>query len=158
MPTPVSTSRPPPTQNTRRLRRPIVQQETPNDLHRQIQKTIPYPGHLTTSYHWHTTLSRPRVDPTLLPIANELTSQQANASRRVLNAANRALSYCAMYSNNQIVYHACDTTLHVFAHASYVCRSHSRSVAEAIFFLGNHNDPTRINGSSTSSLLSYLAS
>ncbi len=34
------------------------------------------------------------VDPTLLPIANELASQQANATRRILNAANRALSYC----------------------------------------------------------------
>ena len=37
--------------------------------------------------------------------------------------------------------------LHVFADASYLCRSHARSVAGAIFFLGNHNDPTRINGS-----------
>jgi hypothetical protein len=34
------------------------------------------------------------VDPTLLPIANELTSQQqANTIRRILNAANRALSF-----------------------------------------------------------------
>jgi hypothetical protein len=38
-------------------------------------------------------------------------------------------------------------TLHVFADASYLCRSHAWSVAGAIFFLGNHNDPTRINGS-----------
>jgi hypothetical protein len=37
--------------------------------------------------------------------------------------------------------------LHVFADVSYLCRSHTRSVAGAIFFLGNHNDPTRINGS-----------
>ncbi len=37
--------------------------------------------------------------------------------------------------------------LHVFADASYLCRSHARSVAGAIFFLGNHNDPTRISGS-----------
>jgi histone deacetylase 1/2 len=87
------------------------------------------------------------VDPTLLPIANELASQQANATRRILNAANRALSYCAAFSNNQIIYHACDMALHVFADASYLCRSHARSVAGAIFFLGNHNDPTRINGS-----------
>jgi hypothetical protein len=87
------------------------------------------------------------VDPTLLPIANELASQQANATRRILNAANRALSYCAAFNENHIVYHACDMALHVFADASYLCRSHSRSVAGAIFFLGNHNDPTRINGS-----------
>ncbi len=87
------------------------------------------------------------IDPALLPIANELASQHANATRRILNAANRALSYCAAYNNNQIVHHACDMALHVFADASYLCRSHSRSVAGAIFFLGNHNDPTRINGS-----------
>ena len=86
------------------------------------------------------------VDPTLLPIANELASQQANATRRILNAANRALSYCAAHSDNQIIYHACDMVLHAFADASYLCRSHARSVAGAIFFLGNHNDPTRING------------
>ena len=86
------------------------------------------------------------VDPTLLPIANELASQQANATRRILNAANRALSYCAAHSDNQITYHACDMVLHAFADASYLCRSHARSVAGAIFFLGNHNDPTRING------------
>ncbi len=58
------------------------------------------------------------VDPTLLPIANELASQQANATRRILSAANRALSYCTASSNNQIVYHACDMALHVFADAS----------------------------------------
>jgi hypothetical protein len=34
-----------------------------------------------------------------------------------------------------------------FADASYLCRSHSRSVAGAIFFLGNKHDPTKINGS-----------
>jgi hypothetical protein len=37
--------------------------------------------------------------------------------------------------------------LHAFADLSYLCRSHARSVAGAIFFLGNENDPTRINGS-----------
>jgi hypothetical protein len=61
------------------------------------------------------------VDPTLLLIANELASQQANATRRILNAANRALSYCAAFSNNQIVYHACDMALHVFADATTSC-------------------------------------
>jgi hypothetical protein len=37
--------------------------------------------------------------------------------------------------------------LHAFADASYLCRSHARSVAGAIFVLGNKIDPTRINGS-----------
>jgi hypothetical protein len=85
------------------------------------------------------------ADPTLLPIANELASQQANATRRILTAANHALSYCAAFIINHIVYHACDMALHAFADASYLCRSHSRSIARAIFFLGNHNDPAYQN-------------
>ncbi len=78
---------------------------------------------------------------------NELASQQVQPTQRILKAANRALSYCVTRHQNALVYHACDMTLHAFADASYLCRSHSRSVAGAIFFLGNHNDPTRINGS-----------
>jgi hypothetical protein len=87
------------------------------------------------------------VDPTLLTISNELASQQSQPTQRILKAANRALSYCVTRHQNALVYHACDMTLHAFADASYLCRSHSRSVAGAIFFLGNKNDPTRINGS-----------
>jgi hypothetical protein len=87
------------------------------------------------------------VDPTLLTISNELASQQAQLTQRILKAANRALSYCSANHQNALLYHACDMTLHVFADASYLCRSHARSVAGAIFFLGNQSDPTRNNGS-----------
>ncbi len=45
------------------------------------------------------------VDPTLQPIANELASQQANATRRILNAANRALSYCAAHRTRSPMRH-----------------------------------------------------
>jgi hypothetical protein len=99
------------------------------------------------------------VDPILLPIANEVAAQQANATRHILNATNRALSYCVAHSDNKIIYHACDMVLHVFADASYyLCRSHARSVAGAIFFLGNHSDLTRINGSIHvfSSIIPYI--
>jgi hypothetical protein len=88
------------------------------------------------------------VDPTLLlTIANELASQQAQPTQRVLKAANRVLSYSSANHHNALIHHACDMALHTFADASYLCRSHARSVAGAIFFLGNKNDPTRINGS-----------
>jgi hypothetical protein len=88
------------------------------------------------------------VDPTLLNIANELASQQAQPTQRVLKAANRVLSYCSANHHNALIYHACDMALHAFADASsYLCRPHARSVAGAIYFLGNKNDPTRINGS-----------
>jgi hypothetical protein len=86
------------------------------------------------------------VDPTLLPIANEIASQQAVPTQAVLKAANRVLSYCAAHLNNAITYHACDMILHVFADASYLSRSHARSVAGAYLFLSNHLQPTKING------------
>ena len=86
------------------------------------------------------------VDPTLLPVANELASQQANPTLKVQQAANRFLSYCSAQRDNQITYHACDMALHIHVDASYLSRSHARSVAGAIFFLGNYSQPTRING------------
>jgi hypothetical protein len=55
------------------------------------------------------------VDPTLLPIANELASQQATPTTKALTAANRALSYCAGHMGSSITYNACDMIL--FGHA-----------------------------------------
>jgi hypothetical protein len=46
------------------------------------------------------------VDPTLLPIANELASQQANPTTKALIAANQALSYCAGHMTNSNTYNA----------------------------------------------------
>jgi hypothetical protein len=86
------------------------------------------------------------LDPTLLPIANELASQQAAPTQAVLQAANRLLSYCAAHLDKTITYHACDMILHVFVDASYLSRSHARSVAGAILFLGDLLQPTKING------------
>ena len=89
------------------------------------------------------------VDPSLLPIANELASKQARPTIQVMRAANRALSYCAGHSNMCITYYACDMCLIVFVDASYLSRSEARSVVGCIFFLGNHAEPTRINGTIT---------
>jgi hypothetical protein len=44
------------------------------------------------------------VDPTLLTISNELASQQAQPTQRILKAANRALSYCVTRHQNALVY------------------------------------------------------
>ena len=46
------------------------------------------------------------VDPTLLTISNELASQQAQPTQRILKAANRALSYCVTRHQHALVYHA----------------------------------------------------
>jgi hypothetical protein len=43
-------------------------------------------------------------------------------------------------------YHACDMILIVYVDASYFSRSMARSVVGCIFFMGNRNQPTRING------------
>ena len=86
------------------------------------------------------------VDPSLLPISNELASKQAQPTTAVMNAANRALSYCAGRPNMATTYHACDMILIVYVDASYLSRSMARSVVGCIFFMGNRNQPTRING------------
>ncbi len=71
------------------------------------------------------------VDPSLLPVANEIASQQAAPTQAVLKAANRLLSYCAAHRNGSITFHACDMCLHGFSDASYLSRSYARSVAGA---------------------------
>jgi hypothetical protein len=87
------------------------------------------------------------VDPTLLPIANELASQQATPTTKVLTAANRPLSYCAGHMENSITYNACDMILFGDVDASYLSRSHDRYVAGDVYFLGDRHKPLKINGS-----------
>jgi hypothetical protein len=86
------------------------------------------------------------VDPSLLPIANEIASQQANPTQKVMTAANRALSYASARRDNCITYYACDMHLFLHVDASYLSRSHARSVVGGYFFLGNENQPLNING------------
>ena len=86
------------------------------------------------------------VDPTLLTIANELASQQASPTVRVLKATNRALSYAAGNSSHCTIFHSCDMILHGHVDASYLSRSYARSVAGAYLFLGDHHQPLKING------------
>ncbi len=86
------------------------------------------------------------MDPSLLPIANEIASQQANPTQKVLTAANRALSYASARRNNCITYYACDMYLFLHVDASYLSRSHARSVVGGYFFLGNEKQPLNING------------
>jgi hypothetical protein len=88
------------------------------------------------------------VDPSLLPIANELTSKQSQPTAAFMHAANRALSYCAGRPNMATTFHECGMILIVYVDASYLSlsRSNARSVVGCIFFLGNQNQSTRVNG------------
>jgi hypothetical protein len=87
------------------------------------------------------------VDPTGLPTVTELASLQAHATEHTETAVNRLLSYFYSYPNNRLVLTACDMVLYIQSDASYLSRPNSRSVAGGIFYLGNINDPTKINGS-----------
>jgi hypothetical protein len=86
------------------------------------------------------------VHPSLFPIANEIASQQANPTQKILTAANRALSYASARRNNCTTYYACDMHLFLHVDTSYLSRSHARSVVGGYFFLGNEKQPLNING------------
>lgn len=87
------------------------------------------------------------VDVTILPAVTHLASLQSQPTQNVLLAAHRLLAYCSRYPNNALRYHACDMILHVQSDASYLSRPQARSVAGALFYLGNTDQPTHINGS-----------
>ena len=87
------------------------------------------------------------VDVTILPAVTHLSSLQAHPTQDVLQASRRLLAYCARYPNNALRYHACNMVLHIQSDASYLSRPNARSVAGAIFYLGNADQPTHINGS-----------
>ena len=89
------------------------------------------------------------VDPTILPAVNDIASDMSHPTTALLDKCNRLLAYAASYPNNEIVYTASDMLLYVQSDASYLSRSHARSVAGGCFYIGNINQPTHINGSVT---------
>ena len=85
------------------------------------------------------------VDSTGLPAVTAIESALANATQLTQYAANRLLAYFRNYPDNILVLKACEMRLHTQSDASYCTRSHGRSVAGGIAYLGN-SDPTEING------------
>jgi hypothetical protein len=79
------------------------------------------------------------VDPSLLPIANELASKQAQPTAAVMHAANRALSYCAGRPNMATTFHACGMIFTVYVDASYLSRSNAQSSAAFSFWATSIN-------------------
>ena len=86
------------------------------------------------------------IDITLLTAVNHIASLQSHATQNTMTAVQRLLAYCARYPNNSIRYHACDMILHIQSDASYLSRHGARSVAGGIFYVGNVDQPTLING------------
>ena len=86
------------------------------------------------------------VDATMLPAVNDIGSSQSNPTEQVGAAKDRLLEYAARFPNNELVLHACDMILHSQSDCSYLSRSNARSVAGGIFYLGDKDAPTKING------------
>lgn len=86
------------------------------------------------------------VDNTILPAVTHIASLQSTPTVAVAAAMTRLLQYCARYPNNALVFRACDMRLIIQSDASYLSRPKARSVAGGVFYLGNNNDPTHING------------
>ena len=86
------------------------------------------------------------IDITILTAVNHLASLQAKPTNDTMKAAYRFLADCARYPNNFIWYYACDMILHIQSDASYLSRPEARSVAGGIFYVGNSDQPTAING------------
>ena len=86
------------------------------------------------------------IDYTMLTVLNEIASEQAYATQRVAEAADKLLAYARKFPNHAIEFKACDMHLHMQSDASYLSRSNARSVSGGIFYLGNIDAPTDING------------
>ena len=86
------------------------------------------------------------VDATILPAVNHIASLQSQPTIMVAAATERLLQYCARFPNNALVFTTCDMRLLIQSDASYLSRPKARSVAGGIFYLGNNNQPTTING------------
>lgn len=86
------------------------------------------------------------IDYTMLTAVNAIASQQSKATQRLLPDVDRLLAYAAAYPNNELVFAACDMILFIQSDASYLSRANARSVVGGIFYLGNAERPTNING------------
>ena len=58
----------------------------------------------------------------------------------------RFLHYCALYPDNDLIFHACDMRLVIQSDASYLSRPNARSVAGGVYYLLNHDDSLTNNG------------
>ena len=86
------------------------------------------------------------VDVVLLEAINHAASNNAQPTQATVDQVERTMGYLVQFPNPRLVLHACDMVLHSQSDASYLSRSHARSVAGGIHFLGNHNEPDLING------------
>jgi hypothetical protein len=87
------------------------------------------------------------LDATMLTATCAISSDQATPTQQLEAQADRLLSYAATYPDNKIVFKKSDMIQKIQSDCSYLSRSHARSVAGGISYLGNDdNDATFTNG------------
>lgn len=86
------------------------------------------------------------VDATILVRISKLSSHQSHATAADLSAAETVLAYLARYPSASIRLHACDMRLIVHSDASFNSETGARSRTGALFYLGDYDDDTKVNG------------
>lgn len=84
------------------------------------------------------------VDPILLTVLNEITTQHTNDAKETAKAITELLHFCAIYPNASLFFSANDMVLHVDSDASYLSPSKARSKTGGNCYLNDlsHN-PTK---------------
>ena len=86
------------------------------------------------------------LDATHLTAVSKVGSQQSAPTEDVAAAAELLLQYAATWPEAELVYHASDMILHVHSDASYNSEPQARSRVGGYFYLGDHDNPSRVNG------------
>ena len=81
------------------------------------------------------------IDVSLLPAITTIVSELAQPTVIQLEQVKRLLAYAATFPDNRLVFRKSDMILRVHSDASYLSRSHGRSVVGGIGFLGAQNAP-----------------
>jgi hypothetical protein len=77
------------------------------------------------------------VDPTILPVLNEISSRQPKPTILTGKACDLFLDYLATYPNATICYYASDTILSVVADAAYLVLPNARSRYAGLYLLSD---------------------
>ena len=85
------------------------------------------------------------IDATFATAVSKVSSAQANATTRVLAAAERLLEYAATHPTAELLYYASKMQLIIHGDASYLSETKSRSRGAGFYFLGDHEHPEVLN-------------
>ena len=81
----------------------------------------------------------------MLVALGTIASAQTQGTTKTMDATIQLLDYAAPHPDAAIRFHASDMILYVHSDASYLSEPRSKSRVGGIFYLGNKDDPTRID-------------